>query len=1366
MSGIYQQSPRADAAFRLGELDPPRRFVAAADGSWPAGIPGTPGEPYYDRPAGYFNGTVDWETITEPKFGYDAAQGNNTDGLIDPVTNAVKTQLPPNSRSFILGPLVDGFVPNHISDAFTRIGYIEKDTRQFVLLASFTGEWISGLNGYTGVPTWNGTSTGFTQVNPNFTLDMALWFRNEMLKGRYVKNVSYNAVGGIPQQQSSNPDAPQPLGGNGVGGGSGEAGQNPDGTGTGTGSGGEPNAGTPQGDPDPGKDPGENDLWGMSGRRKRKNRRGSGARGNRGRKKPDPTPSPTPDPQGGRGGGTGNPTNRRGSGARGNRNRPDPTPSPKPPKPDRPYTPKPQGGRGGGQGNPTNPRGSGQTPRPTPSPSPKPDRPYTPRPQGGRGGGQGNPTNPRGTGARPTPSPTPTPTPKPTPRPRPTPKPTPKSNTQKAYERNRYNNRPEVKAGITVKNAITKLGNFATDPLQAVADYLGNNLTPPAAEYSTNIAKSVLFNKPITVKQEDIPKGDIDKFFKNFGYQQPLPISNGKPTPYADDNFYVDEKGNVKSNIGPNGEKGYYKRNNTADMGGGKDIAGYGNPLAAAGQAQTQYVIPDDGSEPYFLYTDHAYQNLTSDDPGEVPDIIKTAISGALHALTGKSDPTKPNTGPMSGYPPNVKGDVKTEFRIPYSKLPENIKNRVDFEMKYQEMVRSGKAKPINYTTESYNLSKKRILREIRQPLKEIKELPKTTKLKGYKPNFKGKYSPQNTPDVTASKKSDRLVMAKNAEGQMWSVGDKYFKGWETTNRMNHVYSRVGESDKFFEQITANNSTDVERKMQEHLNHVYHNKAMLKIDSNYQSPFGDNIEEQETYDNKINDPLFTKVAKRLKKEIDYEKKPAKVGYPNEAPPKIDPNTGMHPKFGKRYKYDKLDPISAKTMAGAPTGDPEIDANVKKAAKVKEDWRSDLKNLWLGSEREDWKKKLEEGMTTQMLTGILPSTGNADLEVLQTGLTGDGLIDYGEGGLGDEVMVSADSQYTCFTNLDAINNANDPNNVGYALRLFDQNTKQFRSGSTGGGAHGYVPAIPGYVQGMMRNAKPSGDYNRYENDRRERKSLPVVQGGSNLYYHLYGPTNDVLGLGYGTWNSIDGVTATNTGTRLDFDGSGSPRYAALKAIDSTGFDTIKIHALLGDNDIVSTYTDNTGVVRDARVQVYYWAGDHKDYVSHPSASSSLISGQPRDGWRPINMKPNGELDPDVDPYIIKFHGERIGTAIGDDGIPYSTSNKNAPYSIPIPDYTRSKNAKYMLVQVDISGGSSNNAFSLLSVRFQRRSNVKTPALTKPLTDIETSPFVRVGPTKKNEGGKERKKKVQDIIRSGLKYTGKKFSKDFPVRTDLE
>ena len=41
---------------------------------------------------------------------------------------------------------------------------------------------------------------------------------------------------------------------------------------------------------------------------------------------------------------------------------------------------------------------------------------------------------------------------------------------------------------------------------------------------------------------------------------------------------------------------------------------------------------------------------------------------------------------------------------------------------------------------------------------------------------------------------------------------------------------------------------------------------------------------------------------------------------------MDPKTGMHPKYGKNYKHDKLDPHSAEFIA---TGNPEIDANVQK-----------------------------------------------------------------------------------------------------------------------------------------------------------------------------------------------------------------------------------------------------------------------------------------------------------------------------------------------------------------------------------------------------------------------------------------------------
>ena len=84
----------------------------------------------------------------------------------------------------------------------------------------------------------------------------------------------------------------------------------------------------------------------------------------------------------------------------------------------------------------------------------------------------------------------------------------------------------------------------------------------------------------------------------------------------------------------------------------------------------------------------------------------------------------------------------------------------------------------------------------------------------------------------------------------------------------------------------------------------------------------------------------------------------------------------------------------------------------------------------------------------------------------------------------------------------------------------------------------------------------------------------------------------------------------------------------------------------------------------------------------------------------------------------------------------------------------------------TGSISGNTFSVSGVRYQRKSNMKIPALTKPLTDIETSPFVRVGAGKESLGAKERKKKVKDIIDGGLKYTETKFSKDFPVRTTLE
>ena len=59
--------------------------------------------------------------------------------------------IPPN-RSFILGPLVDGYVPNHGYDNYSNIGYIQKDTRQFVLRKNSRNIWTKTFH----IRVWDG----------------------------------------------------------------------------------------------------------------------------------------------------------------------------------------------------------------------------------------------------------------------------------------------------------------------------------------------------------------------------------------------------------------------------------------------------------------------------------------------------------------------------------------------------------------------------------------------------------------------------------------------------------------------------------------------------------------------------------------------------------------------------------------------------------------------------------------------------------------------------------------------------------------------------------------------------------------------------------------------------------------------------------------------------------------------------------------------------------------------------------------------------------------------------------------------------------------------------------------------------------
>jgi len=260
ISGLYSLN---EPGQRLSSPDPARVFYPDADGNWPDGIPGTPGETKYVRPAGYWDegpGTSpakDWDVFYDADFSYATQVENprNTDTIIDPNSGFVKSELPPNSRSFILGPIVDSYLHDHGYDNITRVGYIQKDTREFVLLGYIEGTWGNDNNGNkiradgyeqgNSARVWDGLETSFTAVNGNFTWEMLQWFHNKLKIGAYTQNVAYFLSGGVGCCVGCGGDDQPPgaVGGNGPGGPPPPGG--PGNVGSGPGAGGGPPGGPP-----------------------------------------------------------------------------------------------------------------------------------------------------------------------------------------------------------------------------------------------------------------------------------------------------------------------------------------------------------------------------------------------------------------------------------------------------------------------------------------------------------------------------------------------------------------------------------------------------------------------------------------------------------------------------------------------------------------------------------------------------------------------------------------------------------------------------------------------------------------------------------------------------------------------------------------------------------------------------------------------------------------------------------------------------------------------------------------------------------------------------------------------------------------
>jgi hypothetical protein len=199
--------------------------------------------------------------------------------------------------------------------------------------------------------------------------------------------------------------------------------------------------------------------------------------------------------------------------------------------------------------------------------------------------------------------------------------------------------------------------------------------------------------------------------------------------------------------------------------------------------------------------------------------------------------------------------------------------------------------------------SQKRILRDIKKPV-QVKEMP--TKFKVKPTGRKNK-----TVGVDMMKIPDTPNQYKPPAPSIWSAKDRDKNIRASQEKKNEVLELVGAAEHHWTYLTD----ESRRKKQEKVNEMMsaeNDKQMQLLYEKY----------------RMKEAKITKAMSAFRKPTDVAPE-----YPENPPPQLDPETGMHPKYGKKYKHDKLDPHSAEAMP--PTGDPVIDANVKKATNAKE-----------------------------------------------------------------------------------------------------------------------------------------------------------------------------------------------------------------------------------------------------------------------------------------------------------------------------------------------------------------------------------------------------------------------------------------------
>ena len=437
-----------------------------------------------------------------------------------------------------------------------------------------------------------------------------------------------------------------------------------------------------------------------------------------------------------------------------------------------------------------------------------------------------------------------------------------------------------------------------------------------ALNYAIPIAKSILINRPIVIDPDTIPPQYITTMAvaldpllfnqnKSGGYSYNIPIVTS-PVPYADDNIFVGPNGKVQSNIGPNGQLAYYKKDNTLqpytsiagyDSSGNRypvPVFGGGNAIAMQGQAQYQMVVPKDGSEPYLYYMDHAYQNLKSTDPNEVPGFgafnPKAVISTAVHALRDLmqlSGDDTPNTGGMAGYPPNIRGDVITHIKIPMSMFPLATQRKIKSEVIKMGLGSKGALKKDNISSD-----------EIIDPVS----------------GRLGSYGLDSTTAATVRPVSDDEKIAQLSPRTEKEIDAMLLKGL-----LRGDYGRGADVERQIRNLRRNQQNNTPGGMQ-----VQRNRGTQVA---HYEPQGKLMNESKDHNERIIKQGKLKSPSQFFKQADV-----KPVYPKDPPPEMV--DGRHPDLVDGIKvsnrFNRLDPTSAKATPN--TGNPHIDSKLEKARK--------------------------------------------------------------------------------------------------------------------------------------------------------------------------------------------------------------------------------------------------------------------------------------------------------------------------------------------------------------------------------------------------------------------------------------------------